>query len=141
MRWLAIALLAITASEAVADNFCVQMAAMTQPGSEGALHLPATSRPAECRLSLSLGRGQEQNCHWAFDYRSAAARDAFADILDAVTACLGPDITVSTDQSVNHPDAYDLRLIDHDGQQYAVSLKDKGALQQTLVFVRFPIEP
>ncbi len=141
MRALVLAMLAVTASTAAADDFCVQMAALMQPGSEGALHLPATSRPAECRVSLSLGRGQQQNCHWAFDYRSVAARDALADVLDAVTTCLGPDITVTTDQNVNHPDAYDLRLIDHADQQYAVSLKDKGALGQTLVFVRLPIEP
>jgi hypothetical protein len=141
MRSLAIATLAIIASEATADTFCTQMEAMAQPGSEATLTLPTTLRPAECRVSQLLGRGQERNCHWAFPYRSTEARDAFADVLDAVTACLGPDIKVTTDQSVNHPDAYDLRLINHNGKQYAVSIKDKGALQQTLVFVRFPVEP
>jgi hypothetical protein len=45
---------------------------------------------------------------------------------------------MATDQSVNHPDAYDLRLFRLDGAEFAVSLKDKGALQQTLVFLRVP---
>jgi len=91
---------------------------------------------ADCRESLALGGARSFHCFLAFEYRSDAAIEAFEDIVTEVTACIGPMAIIKTDQSVNHPDAYDLREFQTGARSYAVSIKDKGALQQTLVFVR-----
>jgi len=64
--------------------------------------------------------------------------EKFEATKQGLAACLGPDAKETTDQIVNHPDAYDLREFELDGSTYAVSLKDKGALQQTYVFLRVP---
>ncbi len=87
-------------------------------------------------MSLALGGARNMHCALEFPYRSAAATATFDTLLDEMTQCLGPTASVTTDQSVNHPDAYDLREFKLDGRSYAVSIKDKGALQQTLVFLR-----
>ena len=95
---------------------------------------------ARCQLSQSLGGGQSRHCHWTFPYRSAEASAAFTEILDAVSTCLGPNAAVIQDQDVSHPDTYDLHLFERNGTEFAVSLKDKAALAQTLIFLRLPIE-
>jgi hypothetical protein len=82
---------------------------------------------------------QDVHCNWTFPYRAPEAEIAFETVVADMTACLGPQAVMSKDQSVNHPDAYDLRMFRLDGQEFAVSLKDKGALQQTLVFIRVPL--
>ena len=41
------------------------------------------------------------------------------------------------DARVNHPDSYDLREWIADSGTWSVSVKDKGALGQTLVFLRY----
>lgn len=99
----------------------------------------ADADKATCRTSLSLSGLKDVNCHWVFPYRSEAAAEAFQTVVVATSACLGDGIVQSTDQRVNHPDAYDLRLFEVKDRVFAVSLKDKGALQQTLVFVRIPV--
>ena len=43
------------------------------------------------------------------------------------------------DQPVNHPDSYDLREWDTPDGTFAISVKDKGGLNRTLVFFR--LEP
>lgn len=91
---------------------------------------------AACRPSLAMDGVRHMHCVLEFPYRSQAATDAFDALNGNLAACLGPSAVQNTDQSVNHPDAYDLREFDLGGRGYAVSIKDKGALQQTLVFVR-----
>ncbi len=76
------------------------------------------------------------HCNWSFEYRSDVAGQAFEGLVTALATCLGPEATMTSDSSVNHPDAYDLRMFEQNGQEFAVSYKDKGALQQTLIFVR-----
>ena len=91
---------------------------------------------ASCRESLALGGASNVHCVLEFSYRSEDAARVFEALVQEITACVGRSATVTTDQSVNHPDAYDLREFQNGTQAYAVSIKDKGALQQTLVFVR-----
>lgn len=125
-----------------AASFCDDLRALAGTDGEGAeLYLPvhpATDK-ATCGTSLSLAGARDLNCHWVFPYRSETATEAFEAVIAEMSACLGAGVVQSTDQRVNHPDAYDLRLFEVDGQEFAVSLKDKGALQQTLVFVRIPL--
>lgn len=94
---------------------------------------------AVCRTSLAMDGMRNMHCALEFEYRSADARAAFDGLVAEMAACLGPDATMSGDQAVNHPDAFELIEFDLNGRSYAVSIKDKGALQQTLVFVRVQI--
>lgn len=121
-----------------ADTFCAGLNALAAPQSAYTLALPnnPAGQRATCRPSLALSGARHIHCSWSFGYRSDAAHAAFDDLIHAVAACLGPDGERSVDTSVNHPDACTLWVYDLAGQEFAVSLKDKGALQQTLVFVR-----
>lgn len=126
------AVLSILAGPAL--SFCEEMARLGADG--GALAFPDGGPVVDCTSSLQLGGGQQVQCGWPFAYRSDEAIAAFARLNDAVTACLGPEVAITQDQSVNHPDFYDLRIYRIDAQEIGVSLKDKAALQQTYVFLR-----
>jgi hypothetical protein len=91
---------------------------------------------AECRTSLALGGAGSTHCLLEYPYRSDEATQTFDALLIEMNACIGAGATITQDQSVNHPDAYDLWTFEDGARSYAVSIKDKGALQQTLVFVR-----
>ena len=127
-------------TSAYASSFCDGLRFLAQQG-HATVMLPggAVDQLGDCRRTLSLGGGRDVHCSWSFGYRSKAAKDAFENVTEAMTQCLGPDAVQSTDRQVNHPDAYDLRLFKVGTQDFAVSLKDKGALQQTLIFLRVPL--
>ncbi|MDG1169095.1 MAG: hypothetical protein P8N14_07850 [Sulfitobacter sp.] len=72
---------------------------------------------------------------WVFAYRSDSATQAFETLLRQIANCGGE--SVKQDQDVNHPDFYDLHLFNFAENTVGVSLKDKGALSQTLVFLTF----
>ena len=144
VRILSSAFMLFGAVACAADTFCADVEALTGSGAMQALVLPeglsaamtVSERAAECRTSLALSGGSHVHCNWSFGYRSDQAEQVFQGLINAMATCLAPDAAMTTDSSVNHPDAYDLRMFDRGGQEFAVSLKDKGALQQTLVFVR-----
>lgn len=140
--WIACSFVVLLGPPAAATPFCDSLRAVGgQGGANVEIMLPdeRSTTPGKCQTSLTLSGAQDLHCRWTFAYRAEAAQVAFQDIITDVSACLGPDAVQSTDQSVNHPDAYDLRLFALGDLTYAVSLKDKGALQQTLVFVRIPV--
>ena len=93
--------------------------------------LPA---PQDCVTSLTLGAGQTVSCHWSYPFRSDAARRDFDHVKSVLSGCLSASAPHS---GVNHPDSYDLVEFVGQSQIFAVSLKDKGALQRTLIFLRF----
>jgi hypothetical protein len=122
-------------------QFCDDLTALAaQADMAATLELPSTVPPqtATCSTSLGLSGVRNVSCYWSYGYRTPEAIDTFEAVTAALSACLGQNAVMATDQSVNHPDAYDLRLFRLDGAEFAVSLKDKGALQQTLVFLRVP---
>lgn len=127
--------LIVSAATAQADPFCDALASLATTEDAGSLTLPETATAAICRTSIVLGGGRQVHCGTSFAYRAPAASQAFAQTITAVTNCLGPDSRVIQDQDVNHPDFYDLKTFTSQNQTITVSLKDKGALQQTLVFV------
>lgn len=114
--------------------FCDDLAALEGDGT--AIALPETQVTADCRTSLQLGSGYQTQCGWPFAYRSDEATQAFERLNDAVSACLGPKALITQDQSVNHPDFYDLRMYQIGDREIGVSLKDKAGLQETYVFLR-----
>jgi hypothetical protein len=87
-----------------------------------------------CQTSIALGGATSAHCAWGFAYRSVASQQVFEDFLNRIAAC-GTPIT-QTGPEVSHPDSYDLRQFQVDGKTVSVSLKDKGALAQTYVFLR-----
>lgn len=128
--------LMICASHAAADPFCDALAKLSERQDNPSLFLPGTETVAQCQNALMLGGGVQVHCGWTFDYRAIDAQTAFEQTIAAVTSCLGPSARVTPDQDVNHPDFYDLQTFTTEDNTISVSLKDKGALQQTLVFVR-----
>ena len=128
-----------------ADGFCGDLEALVeQAGSNSppttsimTMGLPSSlSTQTKCTTSLSQTGARAVNCAWPFAYRSDEAQAAFDGILSEVRKCLGADAIVSRDQGVNHPDFYDLREFRFQRGEVGVSIKDKGALQQTYVFLR-----
>ena len=97
--------------------------------------------PAQCGSSLAISGAKSVHCAWPFAYRAAAALDGFDQLVEQVEGCLGGSGDGIGDQSVNHPDSYDLREFKIEGGSVAVSLKDKGALQQTYIFLRAEHQP
>jgi hypothetical protein len=84
-------------------------------------------------MTMGLGGVKAYHCAWEFEYRAEVALSTFARFDTELAACF--ETTSQHDQGVNHPDFYDLREYTVDGAVVRVSLKDKGALQLTYVFV------
>ena len=124
--------LALSATAAHADTYCADLTALTD-GTATDIALPSGTQ-GTCTTSFDLTGARALNCRWPFDYRAKAATDAFTDLINATTQCLNTDGL--SDQGVNHPDSYDLRTFTTETAQISISIKDKGALQQTFVFLR-----
>ena len=76
------------------------------------------------------------HCGWEFPYRAQQAYDTFDAFVARVNDCVGQRATLYSDQSVNHPDYYSLRRYEMEQADVSVSVKDKGALGNTFVFIR-----
>jgi len=96
-----------------------------------------TSLPdaGNCKPILTLGGGRTYHCSWKFSYRADAASRAFENYARTVESCIGDNAGIAKDQSVNHPDFYDLREYQFEQGQVSVSIKDKSGLQSTYVFI------
>lgn len=91
-----------------------------------------TDRPEMCTVSRSLD-GLQTTCHWPFRFRSDAAL-AFSQSLEDVILECGA-IGISEEKGVDHPDSYGQKQFRMPGYTISVSVKDKTALSQTLVFM------
>jgi len=76
------------------------------------------------------------HCGWEFPYRAKQAYETFEQIAGSMNACIGRRATLHNDQSVNHPDYYSSRRFELEQADVSVSVKDKGTLGSTFVFVR-----
>lgn len=90
---------------------------------------------AICTTSRMLEGAHSVDCRWSYPYRDILARHAFEDLLAMVMQCTDEEI-VEDGARVNHPDSYDLRQFRLGESVVSLSLKDKGALGQSLVFLR-----
>lgn len=90
---------------------------------------------ATCTTSKVLGGSVSTDCYWNFDFRSDAARAFFEGQTNALRRCADNEVTIEG-ATVNHPDSFDQFTAKIDGRDVSLSLKDKGALRQTLVFLR-----
>ena len=87
-----------------------------------------------CVKAQVLGQGVTVNCRWGFDYRSAGLEESFEHLSDTIANCF--KITAQkSDHPVSHPDYYKLRQYEASGRMISVSIKDKGALEHSFIFV------
>lgn len=93
------------------------------------------SGASTCSVAKAL-KGSSYHCRWKFPYRARQAYDTFDGFVRGVNDCIGRQATVHGDQSVNHPDYYALRRYETEQAVVSVSVKDKGALGSTFVFIR-----
>ncbi|WP_425040942.1 hypothetical protein [Primorskyibacter sp. S187A] len=91
--------------------------------------------PAKCATARDLSGQTSHHCHWSFAFRADAAHTYFDTLSAALAFCSETPVQVAGAR-VNHPDSFDQITGEIAEQSVSLSLKDKGALQQTLVFLR-----
>lgn len=91
---------------------------------------------AQCDLYLTETAQTGTSCRWGFDFRAPEATTFAATLWQQLTDCR-PRQRLGDDLLVNHPDSYDLREWATEVGNFALSVKDKGALEQSFVFLRF----
>lgn len=98
--------------------------------------MAATLSADRCSRALATGGQQMVVCQWGFDFRAEAA-SAFYDSLRAEAETCLTAAPPTADQPVNHPDSFFLAEFVTEQSRLSVSLKDKGALQQSFVFLSY----
>ncbi len=100
-------------------------------------NIAATIGAKSCQPVLDLEAKKSISCRWDFGFREEAANALFETLITEAHSCIGTDAELALDKQVNHPDSYTLKRYQFDGSVLSLSLKDKTALQKTLVFVRY----
>lgn len=95
-----------------------------------------TGQP-KCGTNRVLGGATETTCAWSFDYRAKEAKAHFDWVQERLQSCYHISGENLPDHRVNHPDSYTLWQFYIEDQQISLSLKDKAALRQSLVFLRW----
>ena len=121
----------LLAGPAFAD--CAALEAMAARDADGAAALFAPHQ-ATCQTALQT-TGETLVCYSAHPFRSETATDLAAEVEAGIATCFGAPAR-QQDAGVNHPDSYVARWFDVGEARIYLSVKDKGALAQTLVFVR-----
>ncbi|MEP1993424.1 MAG: hypothetical protein ABJJ09_17505 [Ascidiaceihabitans sp.] len=104
--------------------------------------LEGTTGPAQCGTSLLISGARSSHCAYPFEYRADVAQQVFDDLAQLMTHCVGPEVPEQTGKNgVNHPDSYDQKTFQADNGSISLSLKDKGNLNQTYIFLRFDAMP
>lgn len=88
-----------------------------------------------CFMSRLPSGADSYHCAWSYPYRDEAANAAFEALNQELRNCLNAGAESADDQEVNHPDSYDQRRYQSDEVTVTISIKDKGALNRTYVFV------
>ena len=94
-----------------------------------------------CGTAKALGGGTSVYCNWVFPYRDDRARAAFDLYEGMLTNCFSPTQAGPAQSDVNHPDSYVQQEYEHGGMVISLSLKDKIALDQSLIFLRLNPTP
>jgi hypothetical protein len=90
---------------------------------------------SECAVSTS-SIPKSYSCTWAFDFRAGATYETYEEIRARLDGCIGEASTTRDDRGVNHPDFYAARHYLLKQTDISVSIKDKGELRKTFVFLR-----
>lgn len=124
-------LIILLACPAFADCAALQAFAARDPGGAAALFAP---HAPTCQTALQTS-GETLVCYSEHPFRSGTASDLAAEIEAQIAACFDAPAR-QPDTGVNHPDSYAARWFDVGEARIYLSVKDKGALEKTLVFVR-----
>ena len=89
-----------------------------------------------CVIEQGVNNTRPITCFWEYSFRDQAARQKFENLIKQAQSCFAKDAELAADLQVNHPDSYTLRRFEDGPFVFSISLKDKGALQKTLVFLR-----
>lgn len=135
IRNLAMMALLMLGTGASASGFCATLLHPSLAFDQTSALPDHTTAQAGCRTSLSTDGTTSLHCMWSFPYRADVATQSFDALLGQIIACGAKRVTL--DQDVNHPDFYDLRQFSFENRTIGVSLKDKGALAKTLIFLTF----
>ncbi|AEI92607.1 hypothetical protein RLO149_c005790 [Roseobacter litoralis Och 149] len=129
-------------SASLAGDFCTELEKYhpSQQGDMSLFEASGMASGAVCATSRALSGAVSNHCYWSFPYRSAASTQSFDAVVQRVADCANAQV-YSKENTVNHPDTYDLRRFTIAGKIVDVSLKDKAALQQTIVFLRISGAP
>ena len=92
-------------------------------------------REAACTTSRVLGGGSSQDCFYRFEFRSNGAQSNFQLLAQQLSQCTEGEAKTEG-ATVNHPDSYDQIIAPVVGRFLSLSLKDKGALGETLIVLR-----
>ena len=105
-------------------------------------NLVAAVDEVHCQTYLSQSGSEGASCAWTFPYRAKEAVEFYDRARREIARCHLKAPASASDLRVNHPDSYDLEeFVGEDGTM-SVSLKDKGALGNSFVFIRFePLNP
>ncbi len=145
----AAAIFSATLGVAQAQDFCAKVDHLIDQSQSGFPKIAAKPKgnagDRDVTLSLagasrcSVTMKSEKNwyhCAWEFPHRAEQAYETFEEIAGKLNACIGKRATLHSDRSVNHPDFYASRRYELKQADVSVSVKDKGALGSTFVFVR-----
>ena len=97
-----------------------------------------TKQDVICAIAL-MPNGQESSyCYAIFGYRSEKARATLDELKTRLSSCFEPLAIkgAGAGENVNHPDSFDHYQFCNNTNTLSLSLKDKSALAQTLVFLR-----
>ena len=118
---------AVSATAAMAEDQCAIVNAIESEN--------VAVEGVTCQTYRDTSGAMAASCHWHFGFRDKAAV-SFADrVWRSLKECRS-GTAQGSDQQVNHPDSYALRTWVSGRRAYFVSVKDKGQLDQTLVFLR-----
>ena len=120
---------------ATAGGICAELTQMFDATFEPQIHADLAAN-MQCGTSTGQSGQTAQHCRWPFAFRAIEARTAFEEMSEQILHCLGEAALQPDEGDVNHPDTYDQRLFLTDRGRVSLALKDKGALQQTFVFLR-----
>ena len=97
-------------------------------------NVPRFDQAKACDLALTASGQRVYSCRWAWSYRSDKAAETFAALDRRIQRCLAVPAG-SPEAGVNHPDSYRQHIYQSGDIRLSLSLKDKAALAQSLVFL------
>lgn len=131
---LTLLLVMLSANQSLASTVCASGPKALQRAMDTQMPLALTG--ANCQQAPALLGTHTQICRLSFTYRAKEAADTFEAWSASLLACAGPKNAILSDQPVNHPDSYFLHRFTLPQGEVSLSLKDKAALGQTLVFIQ-----
>ena len=124
-------IIAVTASPALADCDALNGLVARDAAKAAAVFAPMSATCQSARQTT----GEALFCYAEHTFRSETATDMAQRIEADIAACFSAPAR-QPDTGVNHPDSYTARWFDVGDARISLSVKDKGALGKTLVFLR-----